>query len=112
MTYFDKVKASKEVYNAICAMEGDDEIVIQYGQKRDYKMVDGKHKTIWNDCYYMVRCHSYGQTKSYHISEKDSFLGRSMNVDKVSKTTLSLYSYDLMDQKTTYRLPLYKARLA
>lgn len=116
MTYNEKINASKEVYNAIQAMEADDKLYIQYGKDRQHEtieMADGtkQYKTIWVDKYYEIRCNQYGINKSWAIYEKDSILSRGMNVDSLTKTTMTLYSYDLFENKTTHRLPLYEANL-
>ena len=116
MTYNQKINASKELYNAIQAMEEDNKLYIQYGKDKTHKtivMEDGsqQYKTIWVDRYYEIKCHTYGINKSWAIYEKDSILGRGMNVDSLTKTTMTLYSYDLFDNKTTHRLPLYEANL-
>lgn len=42
---------------------------------------------------------------SYSISDNTIF-GNSMNVEKVSKQYISLYSYDMMKQRTSYKLPI------
>ena len=116
MTYQEKIKASKEVYNAIQAMEGDDKLYIQYGTDKQYSTMeiqDGrkKHSYTYVPNYYEIRCHTYGTNKSWSIYEKDVMLGRGMNVASLTKTTMTLYSYDLFKNKTTYRLPLYLTKL-
>ena len=95
MTYFEKVKASKDLYKAIKAMEDDAELYILYGSDT-----------------FRVRCYTYDDvwSKRYTLSDNRPF-GKSMNVDKLTKTTMSLYTYDLMSQPTTYRLSLYKCKL-
>ena len=94
MTYQEKINASQELYNAIQAMEEDNKLYIQYGKE-----------------YYEIRCHTYGIDKSWAIYERDNILSRGMNVDSLTKTTMTLYSYDLFNNKTTHRLPLYQATL-
>ena len=116
MTYQQKINASKEVYNAIQAMEGDDKLYIQYGEDKQYSTMeiqDGrkKHSYTYVPNYYEIRCSTYGTSKTYAIYEKDSILGSSMNVYSLTKTTMTLYSYDLFNNKTTYRLPLYLTKL-
>ena len=39
----------------------------------------------------------------------DSFRG--MNIDKIGKTTMRGYTYDMMSQKTTYVFPLYDIKV-
>ena len=116
MTYQEKIKASKEVYKAMKAMEGDDKLYIQYGTDKQYSTMeiqDGrkKHSYTWRPNYYEIRCSTYGTSKTYAIYEKDNILSRGMNVDALTKTTMTLYSYDLFNNKTTYRLPLYLTKL-
>ena len=116
MTYQEKIKASKEVYNAIQAMEGEDKLYIQYGTDKQYSTMeiqDGrkKHSYTYVPKYYRIICHTLDGTKGWSIYEKDSILGSSMNVYSLTKTTMTLYSYDLFENKTTYRLPLYLTKL-
>jgi hypothetical protein len=42
---------------------------------------------------------------AYSISDNTLF-GNSMSVEKVSKQYISLYSYDMMKQRTSYKLPI------
>ena len=96
MTYFEKVKASKDLYKAIQVMEDDAEMYILYRGDT-----------------FRVRCLYYGDDRSdnrYSLSETRPF-GKAMNVDKITKTTMTLYTYDLFSQPTTYRLSLYKCKL-
>ena len=96
MTYFEKVKASKDLYKAIQVMEDDAEMYILYRGDT-----------------FRVRCLHYGDDWSdnrYSLSETRPF-GKAMNVDKLTKTTMTLYTYDLFSQPTTYRLSLYKCKL-
>ena len=95
-TYHEKINASKEVYNAMVAMEDDTELYIAYRGDT-----------------FRVRCLHYGDDRSdnrYSLSETRPF-GKAMNVDKLTKTTMTLYTYDLFSQPTTYRLSLYKCKL-
>ena len=34
-----------------------------------------------------------------------------MNIDKIGRTTMKGYTYDMMSQRTTYSFPLYKFKL-
>ena len=93
MTYFEKVKASREVYGAINDLEDDAELYILYGSDT-----------------FRVRCLYHGTNKKYSISQGGLY-GKSMNIDRLGKTSMSLYTFDLFKNKTTYRLPLYLTKL-
>ena len=86
VSYSDKVKKASAIHTAIVSMKQDDKLEFYYrGDK--YKV---KAYSSWND------------EMSYSIW--NSFRG--MNVNKIGKTSLSLYTYDMMSQKTTYRMSL------
>ena len=91
MKYSEKVKKASEIYNAIKGLTDDQEISIQY-KGSTYKV---SAYSSYNDEM------SYSVWKSY----------RGMNVSKVGKTSLTLYSFDMMSQKTTYRLDLTKCSI-
>ena len=88
LKYSDKVKKAAPIVNAIKALKKDEELTIQYkGDK------------------FTVRAYVSGDNYvSYSVW--NSFRG--MNVSKVGRTSLSLYTYDMMSQKTTYTFPLYE----
>ena len=89
LKYSDKVKKAAPIVNAIKALKKDEELTIQYkGDK------------------FTVRAYVSGDNYvSYSVW--NSFRG--MNVSKVGRTSLSLYTYDMMSQKTTYTLSLIEA---
>ena len=91
MKYTERVKKASTIYNAIMDLSVDKELSIQY-----------KGKT------YIVSAYSYYKDKiAYSV-----WSGlKGMNVDKVGKTSLTLYSYDMMSTKTTYRMSLLDATL-
>ena len=91
MKYSDKVNKASTVLKAINGLKEDQELSIQY-----------KGKT------YIVSAYSYYKDKiAYSV-----WSGlKGMNVDKVGKTSLTLYSYDMMSTKTTYRMSLLDATL-
>ena len=91
LKYSDKVKKAAPIVNAIKALKKDEELTIQYkGDK------------------FTVRAYISGDKyKSYSVW--NSFRG--MNVSKVGRTSLSLYTYDMMSQKTTYTLSLIEAAI-
>ena len=102
MTYSDKVKASKDLLRAINALNDSEYIVVEYGV--DFK---GEPKR------YRIECSRYSEEreKSYRIHKDEKFSFTGMNIEKFSGTKAYAYTYDLMNQKTTYAFPLYEMRL-
>ena len=92
MSYLDKVKKCKEIISAIISLMQDQTINILY-----------KGETYTISAYV-----AYNGEMSYSVW-KDH---RGMNVSKVGKTSLTLYTFDMMSQKTTYRLDLSKCSIA
>ena len=94
MTYQDKVKASKTILDLIKQLGKDESVELSYGKDRN-----GKPNI------YKIRAYSsYNDELSYSIW--NSFSG--MNIDKIGKTTMRGYTYDMMSQKTTYTFNLYQ----
>lgn len=86
LKYSDKVKKATPILNAIKALKADESIKISYAGKE-----------------FKVRAYnSYNDEMSYSVW--NGIMG--MNVSKVGRTSLSLYTYDMMSQKTTYRMSL------
>src|SRR6056300_1066983 len=96
MSYLDKVKKCKSIISAILSLKPDETISIIY-----------KGDT------YAIRAYrsftSEGEDMSYSVWDNGF---RGMNVSKVGRTSLALYSYDMMSQKTTYTLDLSKCSIA
>ena len=97
MTYSDKVKQSKNVLNAIQSLKDKEELKVTYGT--DYK---GKPKGFRIKCY-----KNYGNDGLHYAIWEESGIG-GMNIEKIGRTTMKGYTYDMMSQKTTYTFPLYK----
>ena len=97
MKYLDKVKASKEVIEAITSLPKDGELKVTFGKDRS-----GQPKE------YKIRAYeAYSSEMSYSIwSGIDG-----MNIESIGRTTMKGYSYDMMSQKTTYTLSLLKASI-
>ena len=91
MTYKDKVKKASKIYNSITGLSDEQSIDIVY-KGNTYKVSAYK---------------SYNDKMSYSVWKGY----RGMNVDKVGKTSLALYSFDMMSQKTTYRMSLLDCSL-
>ena len=95
MKYSEKIQASKEIINAMESMTSDQHLVVEYplrGALKKFTIV--KHEFILED-----------------ISEARFSISRSfegMNIEEVGKTTMNGYTYDLMDQRTSYTFKLYE----
>ena len=92
MTYSDKVKQSKKVLEAIYGLKDEEKLKVTYG-------VGFKGKP--NE--YTIRAYS-GRKGAMSYSIWSSFSG--MNIDTIGKTTMKAYTFDMMSQKTTYRMSL------
>ena len=97
MTYSDKVKQSKNVLNAIQSLKDGESIVVSYGTDRE-----GRPN------YYKINAYNgFRGEMSYSIYKDSNLSLDGMNIDKIGKTTMRVYTYDMMSQKTTYSFPLY-----
>jgi len=86
MNYQVKIKKCKPIIDRISSLKSDEQFKIIYK----------------GDTYSIKAYSSIHDTMSYSVWS--GFSG--MNVDKVGRTSLTLYTYDMMSQKTTYRLDL------
>jgi len=91
MKYSDKIKKASTILKAINGLSEDQSIDIVYK----------------GDTYKVSVYKTYNDEMSYSVW-KDY---RGMNVSKVGKTSLTLYTFDMMGQKTTYRLSLLDCSL-
>ena len=90
MKYSEKVKKASTILKAINGLSDGESVSIVYK----------------GDTYAIRAYSSYsskGNSVSYSVWDKGF---RGMNVNKVGKTSLALYTYDMMSQRTTYRLDL------
>ena len=92
LKYSDKVKKASSIRTAILSLKEDERIKVAYK----------------DDVYEIKAYSSYGGDMAYSVW--NNFRG--MNVSKVGNTSLSLYSYDMMSQKTTYRMSLLDIEIA
>ncbi len=91
MKYSTKVNKCKPFLSRMDQMNDDDRLSFQY---------NGKQFIL----------HAYkGYKGEMSYSVWDSIRG--MNVSKVGLTSLSLYTYDMMSQKTTYRMDVLKCSI-
>lgn len=95
MKYSDKVKKAHHILKAINGLSDQESISIIY-----------KGDTYAIRAYSSIS--SKGNSMSYSVWDKGF---RGMNVSKVGRTSLNLYSYDMMSQRTTYRLDLTKCSI-
>lgn len=67
----------------------------------------------YNEKDYEFYCHSYSEKfgPNFSIHEANSFLGRSMNVDKVTKQYITLYDYNLFSVRSTFKIPISKIKV-
>jgi hypothetical protein len=54
---------------------------------------------------YKTYMFTYSRDITYSIGRGELF-GSTMNIDKVTKQYVSLYSYDMMNQRTSYKMAL------
>jgi len=94
MTYSDKVNKSKDLRELIESLEDGDDIVVEYGSDRS-----------GNPNQYKIKAYKSSYDTSMNYSIWDTFRG--MNIQSIGKTTMKCYTYDMMNQKTTYTFPLY-----
>ena len=92
MTYKEKVKASKEIISRMEGLSEDTSFTFKY-----------KNET------YKLKCYSVYDDgkKSYAIDKVGSYMG-GMNIEdkKIGPTSLTLYTYDMMNQKATYKMDM------
>ena len=98
MTYSDKVKASNIIINAINGLTDGQYIIVTYGTDYDNKPQRFK-----------ISCNIFrGGKPSYSIYKDEVFGLSGMNIDCINKTTMDAYTYDMMNQRSTYRFALDK----
>jgi hypothetical protein len=89
LKYSDKVKKAAPIVKAIYGLKDGEALKISYAGK-EYKVSAYK---------------SYKEELTYSVWNGIN----GMNVSKVGRTSLSLYTFDMMSQKTTYTLSLIEA---
>jgi len=86
MKYTAKVKKASSIRQAILSLKDGEELKVKYSGKE----------------YNVSAFKGYRDEMSYSVWNGSN----GMNVSKVGRTSLSLYSFDMMSQKTTYRMNL------
>lgn len=92
MKYSDKVKLSKKLYSIMEGMSKDDVLPITYNNKE-----------------YEIYCYVYKglDSKDWSLYEKDRYWS-GMNIESkaMKPTSMMLYTYDMMSQRTNYKLKI------
>ena len=101
MKYSDKLNKSKELLDSIYSLKDQEELTVTYGVER----YDNKPREFRIKCYKNYR----GDGFHYSIWEEKGLGG--MNIDKIGRTTMKGYTYDMMSQKTTFTFPLYEMNI-
>ena len=101
MKYSDKLNKSKEILDSIYSLKDGEELTVTYGIDR----YDKKPREFKIKCYLNYN----GKGFHYSIWERKGLGG--MNIDKIGRTTMKGYTFDMMSQKTTYVFPLYKMKI-
>ena len=97
MTYSDKVKESKNVLKSIKSLKDGEHIIVSYGIDRE-----GRPN------YYKINAYkSYNGEMRYSIHKDTRLSFDGMNIEKIGRTTMKGYTFDMMSQRTTYSFPLY-----
>ena len=91
MTYSQKVKAGKEIIERMNSLSENGKFTFEYKNE-----------------IYQMRCYSVYEDgrRSYAIDKVGSFGYGGMNIDKVYPTRLTLYTYDMMNQRSTYTMDM------
>ena len=92
---------SKSILKSIKSLKDGEELTVTFGKDR----YDNKPREFRIKCYKNFR----GDDFHYAIWETKGLGG--MNIDKIGRTTMKGYTFDMMSQKTTYTFPLYKMKI-
>ena len=68
--------------------------------------IDSEMKITYNGKAFKIRCYAdYKGERLYSIFE-DGVFGKGMNVSKITDKYISLYTFDMMGNQTTYKMAL------
>ena len=100
MKYSDRFNKSKIILDSIFSLKEGEELIVTYGKERDDKPRE-----------FRIKCYKNYTDDGFHYSiwERKGLGG--MNIDKIGRTTMKGYTFDMMSQKTTYTFPLYKMKI-
>ena len=78
--------------------------------------IDSEMKITYNGKAFKIRCYAdykvfkhpsqYTRFKKSFAIFEDEIFGKGMNVSKITSRYISLYTFDMMDQRTTYKMAL------
>jgi hypothetical protein len=92
MTYSERVKASKVIVSRIDSLREGGSFTFKY-----------------RDIVYFLDCYSISEStgrSSCAVNKVGSFGYNGMNVDKIGPTSLYLYTFNMMGQKSTYKMDM------
>lgn len=58
----------------------------------------------YRDTDYEITLHKFTSGDSFSIAKWGEFMGRSMNIKTIGSKFITMYSYDLMNTRTTYKM--------
>ena len=93
MKYSSKLNKSKEILDSIYSLKDQEELTVTYGIDRYNKEPREFRIRAYNNF--------RGDGVHYSIWEEKGLGG--MNIDKIGRTTMKGYTFDMMSQKTTLR---------
>ena len=88
-----KLKTMEHLSKSIKSLKEDEKINFVY---------DGKKYFI--DCFHIYKDGS----KSFSISSDDEYSAKHMNVKNITKKYINLYTFDMMQNKTNYKMEIEK----
>ena len=100
MKYSEKVKKSNSVIKAIKALKNEERLKVTYG-----KGFKGE-PNIYTIHAYKSEIGGPGEYKQMSYSIWNSLSG--MNIEKIGRTTMKTYTFDMMSQRSSYTFPLYE----
>ena len=91
MTYSEKVKAGKEIISRMEALQEDGKFTFKYKNQ-----------------VYSLKCYSVYDDgrRSYAVDKVGGYGYGGMNVGKIGPTSLELYTYDMMNQRSIYKMDM------
>ena len=101
MKYSDKLNKSKSILKSIKSLKDGKHLTVTYGTDR----YDKKPKE------YRIKCYKNYRDDGFHYAIWESIGLGGMNIDKIGRTTMKGYTFDMMSQKTTYTFPLYEMKI-
>ena len=101
MKYSSKLNKSKKILDSIYSLKDQEELKVTYGTDRYSK----------EPREFRIKCYLNYSGKGFHYSIWESKGLGGMNIDKIGRTTMKGYTFDMMSQKTTYVFPLYNMKI-